>query len=222
MVINLPSALALSGLLAMNTINTGLITQNSLNAAPTQVLASHSMPLNDRYPIESVNTVFKDNILLNLAYLSSDVTSKSDIDWTKVESENEFQITLKPGETFAYHDNLLPKYVTKPAVLGDSHFNATDGYKTDGYLYGDGVCHLASLFNWAASDAGLQVNAPTNHDFMPIPDIPKAYGTAIYYMPGNSNTNAKENLYITNNKDKNVIFNIDYNTDHVTVSVLEQ
>lgn len=218
--INLPMAIALSSLLIVSPINdAALIPVASLSQSQTE-LASHTMPLNDRYPVESVNQVFKDNILLDLAYLKGDVSDPKNIDWQKIEQPNEFKFILKPGQTFAFHDGVLPEYAN-PAVVGTSHFGPQDGYKSDGYLYGDGVCHIASLFNWVAQDAGLKVDAPTNHNFMPIPDIAKQYGTAIYYSPGAAQTNAKENLYITNTKDKDVTFDITYNSDSVQVSVVK-
>lgn len=218
--INIPTVVVLSSLLIINpTGNTTLIPATSLPATQIE-LASDTMPLNDRYPVASVNQVFKDNILLDLAYLKGDVKDPKNIDWQKIEQPTELKFTLKPGQTFAFHDGVLPEYAN-PAVVGTSHFGPQDGYKSDGYLYGDGVCHLASLFNWAAQDAGLKVDAPTNHNFMPIPDIAKQYGTAIYYMPGETGVNAKENLYITNIKDKDVTFDVTYSSEAVNVSIVE-
>jgi hypothetical protein len=212
--------MTLTGLLALNTLNSGLISQSQdVFSAPPEVLSNHTMSLSDRYPNAKVNEVYKDNILLNLAYLKGDVKSKYDIDWSRVEQGGNFQFVIEPGQTFVYHEGVLPGYYN--ILIGESHFNAADGYKSDGYLYGDGVCHLASLFNWAANDAGLSVNAPRNHDFSLIPDIPKKYGTAIYYSPTNDSENAQENLYITNNKNTDVIFNVTYNSEEVNISVTD-
>lgn len=188
-------------------------------AAQAQTLATHVMPMNDRYAVPSVNQVFKDNILLNMAYFDGQVKSKADIDWAKVESNFHWEFTLKPGEEFAFHDKIAAKYDTgNIAYIGNAHFNYTDGFKSDGYLTGDGVCHLASLINWVAQDAGLAVVAPTNHNFARIPDVPKEYGTAIYVGPDGG---GMTNLYITNTKDKPVTFVFDYQNDNLTVSAVE-
>src|SRR5579859_1822871 len=73
-------------------------------STPTQSariqLASHSMPMSDRYRVESVNTVFKKNILLTLAYLRGVETPGKDVDWDKVNQSFEYSFTLNSGETF--------------------------------------------------------------------------------------------------------------------------
>ncbi|HKC05172.1 MAG TPA: VanW family protein, partial [Patescibacteria group bacterium] len=81
---------------------------------------------------------------------------------------------------------------------------------------GDGVCHLASLISWAAKDAGLDVYVPARHDFAKINDVPKEYGVSI-----NSNK-PYGNLYITNNFDKPVTFNFNYDGTNLTVSVSKE
>jgi vancomycin resistance protein YoaR len=103
----------------------------------------------------------------------------------------------------------------------NAHFNYDDGFKSDGYLTGDGVCHLASIIYWAAKDAGLAALAPTNHNFATIPEVPKEYGVAIYYIPGSHDTNAKQNLYITNTFDKPVQFAFAYDGTSLTVKVID-
>lgn len=177
------------------------------------------MPMNDRYAVESVNTVFKDNILLNLHYMAGDVKSKADIDWGKIESDFHYEFTLKPGEEFAFHDKVAKQYDGGNIVKEtNAHFNYSDGFKSDGYLTGDGVCHFASIIDWVAKDAGLLVVAPTNHDFVKIPDIPKEYGVAIYEGPDGGEMT---NLYITNNKTIPVTFSFDYKNGNLEVKVLE-
>ena len=47
------------------------------------VIGSRQFSMQDRYPVASVNEVFKKNILLNLAYLDGSVTKKSDVQWDK-------------------------------------------------------------------------------------------------------------------------------------------
>ena len=185
------------------------------------VLASRSFSLEDRYNVPSVNTVFKDNILLTLNYMDGKITSKNDISWEKVEESFHSEFTLKPGQGFAFHDQILPKYNKNVVKTTNSHFNYEDGFKSDGYLTGDGVCHLASFIYWVAKDAGLDVHAPTNHNFAKINDVPKEYGVAIYDMPGAFETSALQNLYISNNKDVPVTFSFDYDGKSLTVKISE-
>lgn len=185
------------------------------------ILSTHTMPLSDRQPDKFVNSVFRDNILLNLNYMDDVITNKSQIDWAQIEKNSDYSFTLKPGETFAYHDDVLDKYQGKVVKTTNAHFNFIDGFKSDGYLTGDGVCHLASLIYWAAKDAGIEAEAPTNHDFAVIPDIPKEYGVAIFNMPGNHYSNSRQNLYITNNKQKSILFNFKYSNDKLNLSVVE-
>ena len=154
-----------------------------------------------------------------MAYLDGRVSSAKDINWTTVEQSFTSEFTLEPNQTFAFHDAVLSQYTGKITLTTDAHFNSQDGFKSDGYLYGDGVCHLASLINWTAEDAGLDVLAPTNHNFANIPEIPKEYGVAIYYDPNNSSAGARENLYITNNKDKPINFEFTYKDGVLSVSV---
>lgn len=186
-------------------------------AVPQNILATHTMPMNDRYGVESVNTVFKKNILLNLAYLDGKITSKAQIDWDSVLSDSHYEFTLKPGEEFAFHSKIGKQYDNGQIVkTTNAHFNYDDGFISDGYLTGDGVCHFASLIDWVATDAGLQVVAPTNHNFAKIPDIPAKYGVGIYMGPDAGENN---NLYVTNTKEKAVTFVFDYQNDNLVVSI---
>lgn len=189
---------------------------------PEKILSQKQISLENRYSVPSVNTVFKDNILLNLAYMQGTVKTPSDIDWFSLNKPNEFGFTLEPGQTFAYHDTVLPELTGKIAKTTNAHFNAQDGFKTDGYLYGDGVCHLASLMYWAAKDAGLEAKSQVNHNFANIPEIPREYGVSIYYMPGDTATSSQQNLYITNNKNKPVTFAFAYDGKNLSVKVIEQ
>lgn len=187
-----------------------------------KVLAQHEFSLNDRYPVESVSDVFKDNILLTLAYATGKHMNPANIDWSSLEKPTEYKLTLKPGETFAFHDDVLPDYTGKVTKTTNAHFNSYEGFKSDGYLIGDGVCHLASLLYWVAKDAGLNTLAPTRHDFANIPEIPKQYGTSIYSgSVKNSTSNEMQNLYITNNKDKAVTFAFNYDGNNLAVKAIE-
>jgi hypothetical protein len=187
-----------------------------------QTLADHTISLDDRYPQSKfVNDIFKFNILLNTDYLANQkFDAPQKLNLSDLDKQTEVSFTLKPGQTFAFHDQVLDKYQDKVVVTTNSQFNSTQGFKTDGELHGDGVCHLASLLNWAASDAGLEVEAPTNHDFAPIPEIPKQYGTAIFYSGGKA-VNAKQNLYITNTKDKDVKITLNYKDQNLEAKVEE-
>lgn len=188
--------------------------------APDHILASHQFSLDNRYGYSAPRNVMKDNILLNLAYMDGRVKSASDINWDQLEKPAHYQFKLLPAQTFAFHDSLLPEYVGRVDKTGNAHFNSTEGFKYDGYMVGDGVCHLASLIYWTALDAKLDAKAPTNHNFMPIPEINRKYGVSIYSNPFGPG-DARQNLYITNNKAKPVIFNFDYIDSELTVSIVE-
>lgn len=184
-------------------------------------LASHEMPLRDRQPNKGVNDIFRDNILLNLAYMDGAVSSKTQINWDLIRRPVIYQFNLGPGQTFAFHDSVLPEYQGRVTYTSNAHFNFSDGFKSDGYLVGDGVCHFASLINWAARDAGLFAVAPTAHNFANIPDVPKQYGVAIFYHPNQAQTSSLQNLYITNTYQSSVIFKIDYQNDNLKVTILK-
>jgi len=181
-------------------------------------LASHEMSLEKRYDIASVNEVFKDNILLNLAYLEGKPINPRSVDWNSVKQPFTYQFSLKPGQTFAYHNDVKSGY-SNVVKTTNAHFNAQEGFKSDGYLYGDGVCHLASLIYWTAKDAGLQAEAPTNHDFMKINQIPRQFGVSIYNVPGQTATNTNQNLYVTNTTQNTVNFVFNYDGHNLTTTI---
>lgn len=184
------------------------------------VLSSHEISLENRYEVKSVSDVFKDNILLNLAYMRGSVSSKN-FNWDEVKKPFYYEFKLDPNKTFAFHDDVLDKYKDSLVKTTQAHFNAAEGFKTDGYLFGDGVCHLASLIYWVAKDANLDVYAPVNHDFMVIPEIAREYGVSIYSNPYIKGANAQQNLYVTNTRDKPVMFKFEYSEDKLKVSLLE-
>lgn len=183
-------------------------------------LATHSFSLADRYENSFVNGVFKDNILLTLNYMAGTVKGKGDIKWEDIEKPFHYEFTLAPGEGFAFHDHILPQYTKSIVRTTNAHFNWDDGFKSDGYLAGDGVCHLASLVFWAAKDAGLETYAPRNHDFATIPEVPREYGVSIYVSPASNAAGQEQNLYIINNQDHPVTFVFDYKNDELSVTVL--
>ena len=178
-----------------------------------EVLAEYEMSLENRYENEFVNGVFKYNILLTLAYMRGESVNPT--------SSFTYEFKLEPDKTFAFHEDVDAKYKDTLTKTTNAHFNAHEGFKTDGYLFGDGVCHLASLINMVAQKAALDVEAPTRHDFADIPDIPREYGVSIYSNPYSKGSNAQQNLYITNNKDKPITFKFEYTGDKVKVSVIE-
>jgi len=192
----------------------------SVTPVPKHILVSREISLQDRYDNPVVNRVFKDNMLLTLEYLHG-IKHTSQPDWQTVEKPANYQLTLQPKETFAFHDALLPQYQGKVRKTTNAHFNGSEGFMSDGYLTGDGVCHLASFMDWVARNAGLVVNAPTNHDFHDIPEIPKQYGVAIFSSPTDNTASALQNLYITNNKEQPVTFAFDYNGTSLKLSVSE-
>lgn len=185
------------------------------------LLASHELSLDNRQDDRFVNEVFKKNILLNLAYLAGKVTKASSIDWNEITKPFIYQFRLDPNKTFAFHEDIEDKYRNSLVKTTSAHFNAQEGFKTDGYLFGDGICHLASLIYWVAKDAGLETEVPTNHDFAPIPDIPKQYGVSIYSNPYSKGSNVLQNLYITNNRSKPISFKFEYLENKLKVSVVE-
>ncbi|KKR73946.1 MAG: hypothetical protein UU16_C0009G0016 [Candidatus Woesebacteria bacterium GW2011_GWA2_40_7] len=149
------------------------------------------------------------------------VKNKADISWPEVGKPFQTQFTLKPGEGFAFHDQVLPEYAKSVVKTTNAHFNSDDGFKSDGYLVGDGVCHLASFIYWVAKDAGLASLSLARHDFAKINDVPREYGVSIRFMPGAFANSSRQNLYIVNNKEVPITFTFDYNGSELTVSVLE-
>jgi len=216
-------AFAISAILSFRIATAAPVVSTALvsNILGAKVLTEKSFSLQKRYGDKFVNDVFKDNILLTLAYMDGKVTKAADINWEAIEKSQEFKLTLKPGEVFTFHEDVLPSYQGKTIKSTNAHFNAQDGFKFSGLYFGDGVCHLASLIYWAAIDAGLEAQRPASHDFMPIAEVPKEYGVSIYYMPGSRDANAHQNLYVTNNKDKDIRFVFNYDGDNLKVQITE-
>ncbi|MBI4084860.1 MAG: VanW family protein [Candidatus Levybacteria bacterium] len=186
-----------------------------------ETISKQTLSLSNRNANPFVNGIFKDNILLNVAYISGKVINPSQINWSELQKPFIYEFTLKPGEAFAFHDDVLPEFTGKVVKTGNSHFNYRDGYKTDGFLYGDGVCHLASLMYWAAKDARLLAKAPIRHNIAPIPDVAYENGVSIYYAPGASQTNKLQNMYIQNIYKKPVVIRFNYKNNTLSVSILK-
>lgn len=185
------------------------------------VLAQRAFSLADRYAVPSVNEIFKYNILLTLHYMDGTITKKDYEDDT-ITKPSSYTFTLQPKQTFAFHNDVLSQYKQTLVKTTKANFGADQGFKSDGYLVGDGVCHLASLINWTAKDAGLTVYAPTNHNFATIPDVPKEYGVAIYDQHTQPMASGQQNLYITNNQDTPITFNFVYDGKEVRVQISKQ
>ena len=177
-----------------------------------EVLVEHSLDLTIREPEPRANQGFTENILLALHYLRGDVVSPK-IDWDWARRPFKVSFTLQPGEVFAFHDNVLPEF-THPVVTMNSEFLTTEGYKSIWGLGGNGVCHLASLMNWVATEAGLEVVAPNGHNFALIPGVSREYGTSIRSQSPN------QNLYIGNNLDYPVRFVFTISGQAVSLSII--
>ena len=198
----------------LNIIAAATILLTSLGSKPkTSALSEVSYSLKNRYSNSFVNDVFADNILLTIAYLDGMVKKGQNVPWKAVEAQKEARFSLKPGETFAFHDTVLDKYKGKVALTTNAHFNSLEGFKSDGWLIGDGVCHLASFMYVAAKDADLDVEAPTAHDFAVIPNIEKKDGVSIY------SESQLQNLYITNNKNTPISFVFEHKDGNLTIRV---
>lgn len=183
--------------------------------------AQGSMSLRNRHANKEINNVFKENILITLAYLSGRINNKSQINLDNINEPFEFQIEIKPEEVFAFHDTVQQQYKDKKIISTNAHFSADEGFLSSGYLYGDGVCHLASLIYKTAIQAGLNTNSPVNHDFAAIPDIEREFGVSIYTSPSNETNSSAQNLYIENDTKKGVILAFKYMDDKLDVSIIK-
>ncbi len=190
-------------------------------AAGDAVLVQNSLSLTNRQPNPTVNEVFADNIILNLRYASDPNFKRpaSKQDWVKVREPFEVSFKLASGEVFAFQQDAMPEFKENVVKTTNAKFNYEQGFRSSGYLMGDGVCHLASFINMTAKQAGLEIIAPINHNFAVIPDIPREYGTSIFYSPGNTAGNARQNLYITNNFDEEITFTFTVVPEKVTLAI---
>jgi hypothetical protein len=169
-----------------------------------------------------MSDVMADNILLTIFRTSGRAPDSNNVDWNMIAQSSKTQFVLKSGEVFAFHEDVLPEFEGKVVKTTNSHFDGSQGFKHDGWLMGDGVCHLASLMAWSAKDANLNVVIPKNHDFRKIPGIEKQYGTAIYFNPGAKSANANQNLYIENNSGKDIIFEFNIVGTDVEVNIYQK
>lgn len=174
-----------------------------------------------------VGPVLRDNIILQLHYIKGDVleftksgvvTSPNDLDWEALRKPFSGYFILNEVETYAFHKDLLPEFNNEKTIATSANFGWIDGFKSYGGLSGNGVCYLASFMNWVSADANLSVTAKVNHDFYPVPGVPRAYGTAIYVFPGSS-IGQDQNLYITNNLGRPVAFFYAFDGEQIEMKV---
>lgn len=190
------------------------------NKTPTShVLASKTYSLENRYQVPFVNAVFSDNILLTYSYLAGQTQEGQKVDWDVVKKPSRYQFELEPGKTFAFHDEIMDQYKNSVVKTTNAHFSSKQGFKSDGHLVGDGVCHFASFINVVSTQAGLKVDAPTSHNFAIIPDVDKKFGTSIFYMPGQPTTSNRQNLYVTNTTDKTIAFVFSYTGSSFDITI---
>lgn len=211
----------------LSPINNAQVSGENLVAAVSEtrveqrLLSKQALSLKNRHSNKQINEIFSKNILLNLAYLSGEVSNKNNLNWQNVLRSQEFSIALQPNQVFAYHDHVLPEYGQNLIKTPKTYFHAKDGYLSSGYLFGDGVCHLASLLNWAALSAGIETYVPKSHSIAKIPDIDEEYGVSIYVVETEKESGTKNNLYITNTKSTPIEFKFIYNHEQVIIEVYE-
>ena len=211
-------SIAIASVFTLLSLGTNSVVSNQ--PAPQVILSQKEFSLDDRYPVPSVNEVFKENILLTLAYMDGKA-SKGNVSWDEVNKPFHYEFSLETGKTFAFQDEVLPEFSDKVAKTTTAHFSGDEGFISDGYLYGDGVCHLASFIDVVAKQANLEVLAPTNHDFANIPEVARDNGVAIYADPSSPSEGAEENLYVTNNQPNPVKFDFDYDGHNLNITILK-
>lgn len=208
------TALTASLLFSQPTLSTP-VAENAGQLIQSQILSSGTMDLSYRYPVKSINDGFSENIFIALGYLSlrGDALQAQGGDFS-------FSLVLNPGEVFAFHKNILPEFRQDKIITQESGFLKKEGYVSVAGLQGNGVCHLASLMNFVANGAGLEVIAPTNHNFAQIQGIDRKYGTSIYYLPNGGEISQRQNLYIRNNREYPAEFRFFLEENLLTFSVL--
>ncbi len=210
----------MSNLLTIIFIGNLLLSSPQTQAIESPLLAQNQPKIMARQKLDltilgygqAATDILADNIRLNLHYFKGDAKEVKHL-----REPFTFSFTLEPGEVFAYHDQVLAEFKNATIKTQPSHFSNAEGYKTL-TLPGSGVCYLASLINWAASDAGLKVVALVNHDFETIPGVPRQYGTAIYF-DGATENSRRQNLYVVNNLEKPVTFNFEVTDKEVVLTI---
>jgi len=191
-----------------------IVSSAAVQPKQKDVLASHVLDLTKRDKNEFVNQVFKHNILLTVSQIPGQA-------WKSQDRPGLFSFVLQPGEVFAFHKNILGEYREKEVKAVSSEFKSSEGYRSSGWIVGDGVCHLASLMNWTASEAGLKVKAVVNHNFRSIPGIPRQYGTSVRYSQSGHNSQ-NQNLYIENNLNYPVEFRFEVQGNNLRLEIIRK
>lgn len=188
--------------------------------AVQEVRAHETLDLTQRHGNKTINAGYTDNIRLYLHYLKGDGPQLEN-NWTKIREPFSFNITLAPGQLLAFHPALLPEFRNKAVFFADTNLSASDGYRFIDGLWGNGVCHIASFINMAASRAGLKVTAKVNHNFAPIYGVPKQFGTAIYFDSEKNLNSQKQNLYLENTQLNPVTIMFSIGESNVEMVVVE-
>lgn len=218
------------GLVLITNLNLNPLSTDFLLATPSSTVQKAEEKALARRELDlSLAPVFTNNILLALHYKNGDLdrikASKEQsgnirIDWEKARKPFEVIFTLKPREMFAFHKNVLPKLRDSIVHTMNSRFYGDEGYEFINGLGGNGVCNLASLINWAATEAGLEVVSEIDHNFAPIPGIPQKYGTSIFYANEGENSQ-NQNLYIKNTFDSPVTFKFAATENEVVLEIVK-
>lgn len=205
--------MTLASTIVLSATQSAVALLSPLSTRQEKVLAEHVLELKNREKSPFVNQVFADNILLSLHRLKNGSTSLP-VDWEKIRQPFEVSFTLQPGESFAFHKNVAKEF-SQPTISMNSRFFTDEGYKAVGGLGGNGVCHLASLITWVASDSGLEVVAKTRHNFAPVPGVPEQFGTSI------RSQSPVQNLYIENNQEFPVVFRFEADPQVIVLKILQ-
>lgn len=199
-----------------------IITQDRI-----KILSKVGLDLDKRWEEPSISQGFSDNMLLALYYLKNPTElpvkknplTKEEVAWL-VPDDFVAEFWLQPGEVFAFHKNVLPQYKDQVVQTMASGFMTYEGYQYVAGLGGNGVCHLASLITWAASEAGLTIEAPADHSFARIEGVPREYWTSIRYAENGSNSK-NQNLYVTNTLENPVRFVFERNYQRLSLTIKE-
>lgn len=129
-----------------------------------QLLTTRMMSLGNRHLSSEINAIWAKNILLAVSRISP-------LDAGRLKEDPTFlgSIQMVPDAEFSFVKEAGPTLTEK------------DGFLSDGILPGNGVCHLASLINWALEDAsisGIEINNVVPHS-APIPGIPNNRAVSI-------------------------------------------
>lgn len=200
-----------------------LVPSPSIRTALPTLLARHEISLSNRQKEAAVNEIFRKNILLTMSYIRGiEVRDSGGVEWEGITRPFTYRFLLRSEEVFAFHGEVWPRYKKAVVKSAKVNFGPGDGFLSDGHLSGDGVCHLASLINWVAKEAGLKTEAAVNHDFAPINGVPKEFGVSVFVDPINPSVSARQNLYVTNNLRSSVVFEFNYKDEVLSFSVREE